>query len=141
MVNASVERAKWSAADEIAFSRFITQAQTAINEFEVTKLDGKRKASPDERQAIINKVKDDALKKVWKPGLFWDSSMEKIRMEEDDKGRAYVPVDKIPKVELDDLKNYIVSEGKRVTLDKLRRAYPQWKYFHNRAAFDAIVHE
>ena len=141
LVNASVERAKWSAADEIAFSRFITQAQTAINEFEVTKLDGKRKASPDERQAIINKVKDDALKKVWKPGLFWDSSMEKIRMEEDDKGRAYVPVDKIPKIELDDLRNYIQSLNKPITLDKLRRAYPQWKYFQNRAAFDAIVNE
>lgn len=146
LVRANKELGEYDRDEVRQFVRFVQQSAIAIEQEEVAL---KRKLRPSERQQVIDSVRDQAIKKVWTPGILGDmtpnfifgSTRFSIALEEDEKGRAAVSIKDIPPADLDQLKGYIASLGKPVTPEKLRRAYPQWKIFNNRKAFDAIVNE
>lgn len=140
LVNPDKERSKWSSDEVKQFVRFEDEAARALQAYEMTKLEGKRHATPDEVRAVISEVTKRAVQKVFTEGFFWNSERPVIGLEEDEKKRVFVPIDKIPKDSLDDLRRYIESLGKTVTADKLRRAYGQ-RVLNNRPAFDQIVNE
>ncbi|BFU94315.1 MAG: hypothetical protein NTNFB02_10370 [Nitrospira sp.] len=131
--------AKWSDEERTRYVKFERQAAAAIEQEELAK--GK-KLTPTEKQAVITNIKDEAIKQVWiKKGFFgFETQTPKIDLEENQKGQAVVPLDKIPDGELTELRHYITSKGKTVTTDKLRRAYAQ-RILRNRQAFEAIVNE
>lgn len=139
LVNPNIERGKYSDDQVKTVVQFENNATAALEQ-ESRVL--KRKLTPIERQTVINGVRDQAIQKVWVPGTFFGTNEKAlIQLSEDEKGQALVPLDKIPPDELQQLKNYLQSNGKAITADKLRRAYPQWKIFKNKQAFNAIVNE
>lgn len=139
LVNPNIERGKYSDDQVKTVVQFENQATAALEQ-ESRVL--KRKLTPIERQTVINGVRDQAIQKIWVPGTFFGTNEKAlIQLTEDEKGQALVPLDKIPADELQQLKNYLQSNGKAITADKLRRAYPQWKIFKNKQAFHAIVNE
>lgn len=137
LVNPDREVGKFTNDEMKMFVRFEQQATAAIEQEELAK---KRKLTPTERQGVIDQVKDRAVREVWVPGTFFDSKKPVIGLEEDEKGLATVPVDKIPAAHLEMMKNYMLSNGKQPTLDKLRRAYGQFIQ-GNRAGFERIANE
>lgn len=130
---------KWTEAERSMYVKYERQAAAAIEQAELSK--GK-KLTPSEKQVLIDGVKDHAIKKLWvRRGFFgFENEVPLIGLEENEKGQAIVPVDQIPDAELTELRNYIISKGRTVTIDKLRRAYAQ-QVLRNRKAFDAIVNE
>lgn len=140
LIDPSVERAKWSKHQVTQFVRFEEQAAAALQAYEMTKLEGKRHATPDEVREVIKGVRDQATKKVFTEGWFSYHEKPAIGVEEDERANAIVPLDKIPADSLADLRRYIESLGKSVTADKLRRAYAQ-RQLNNREAFNKIVNE
>lgn len=100
-----------------------------------------KKLTPTERQAVVDREKDRAIKEAWVPGRFWGTNKKMaIDLTEDDKARVVVPLDKIPAGDLESLKNYFRSKNKQPTDDKLRRAYGQYM-LGNRKALEQIVDE
>lgn len=140
LIDPAKERSKWNTDEMKQFVRFENDAAQAVQQYEMTKLEGKRHATPDEVRDIIKGVRDNAVKKVFTEGFFFNTEKPVIGLEEDEKKNVFVPLDKIPVDSLDDLRRYIQSLGKTVTADKLRRAYAQ-RILNNRAAFEAIVNE
>src|SRR5207244_11212703 len=103
----------------------------------------KRKATTTEIMHEITAVKDRAIKEVFISGAgFFGGAKRKVIADvaEDEKGRAIVPVDKIPEVERQNLARYLQSRGVTPTPGKMERAYAQ-VLLGNHAAFDAIVNE
>lgn len=137
LVNADREVGKFTNDEMKMFVRFEQQATAAIEQEELAK---KRKLTPTERQLVIDQVKDQAIKQVWVPGTWFDSKKPVLGLEEDEKGRAFVPFDKIPAAHLETMKKYMLSNGKPITMDKLRRAYGQFIQ-GNRAGFEQIANE
>lgn len=141
LVDPSKEPSKWNQDEVSSFVRFENEAARALQQYEVTKLDGKRHATPDEVKSVIDDVKKQAVQKVFLPGTFYGyNERPAITLGEDELKQAVVPMDKIPQDSLDDLRRYIQSVGKPITEDKLRRAYAQ-RMLNNRKAFEAIVNE
>lgn len=140
LIDPAKERSKWSTEEMKSFVRFEDQAAQALQHYELTKLEGKRHATPDEVREVVKKVRDQAVQKVFTPGWFGAKERPAISLEEDERKQAIVPVDKIPADSLGDLRNYIRSKGKTITEDKLRRSYAQY-VLGNRQAFDSIIDE
>lgn len=140
LIDPAKERSKWSTDEMKQFVRFEDAAAKAVQQYEMTKLEGKRHATPDEVRDIIKGVRDQLTKKVFTEGWFGKNERPILSLGEDEKGKVFVPVDKIPPAEADDLRRYIESQGKTVTADKLRRAYGQY-VLGNRAEFNRIVNE
>lgn len=140
LIDPAKERSKWSTDEMKMFVRFEDEAARAVQAYELTKLEGKRHATPDEVREVIKGVRDRAVNKVFTEGWFSYKERPVISLEEDEKRRVLVPVDKIPADSLADLRNYIRSKGKQITDDKLRRAYAQY-VLGNRAAFEEIIAE
>lgn len=141
LVDPSKEPSKWNSEEVSAFARFEGQAAQALQRYEITKLEGKRHATPDEVRAVIDEVRKQAVQKVFLPGTFYGyNEKAAIMLNEEQLGQAVVPLDKIPADSLEDLRRYIQSLGKPITEDKLRRAYAQ-RLLNNRKAFEAIVNE
>jgi hypothetical protein len=118
-------------------ARFERESTARVEQAELA---GKKRLTATERQAIIDDVRDLAIKQVWVPGTFFDAKKPLLALSEDEKGRAIVPLNKIPPKELESLKNYMLSNGADPTPDKLRRAYAQF-LLGNRKGIDAIVGE
>jgi hypothetical protein len=142
LVDPSKPASKWSEAEVKGFARFEQQAAEALQHYETTVLSGKRHASPDEVRKVIDQVKADAIKTVFvERGIFgFKTEVPVIELEDDERGRAFVPLDKIPKPELDYMKNTMAARNRKATPDKLRRAYAQY-LLGNHAAYERILNE
>lgn len=142
LIDPNKRTAAYSEAEVLLYARFEKEAATAVEQFERTELKGTRKASPEEIQTVINGVRDKAIKRVFIDRGFFSTGREvpAIDLTEDEKGRTYVPINKIPKDDLQMMTNYMLSIGKKATREKLRRAYGQY-LLGNRAAFDQIANE
>lgn len=106
--------------DAQVLARFEQEASERIEDFEVNELGGKRKATGQE----IQKVLDDMLiRKVYVDGWFSDSEVPAVLINEDDKGDAFVPYNDVPVAERNAIENIIRSKGGRPTRDKVERAW------------------
>lgn len=132
-------QATWTEDERKMYVRFEREAAAAIEQEELA---NKKKLTPSEKQVVIDGVVDRATKKVWvERGWFgFKSEVPAIGLEEDEKGRAQVPLEKIPKDWDAEARNYLKSENKTVTNDKLRRAYAQ-RVLGNSAAVKTILDE
>lgn len=132
------ERSKLSKQESEIYDRFETQAAHEVENYELTTLGGKRKASGDEVQKIIDGM---VIKKVFvdKP---WSVDPQKPigALNTDERNRVYVPMTDIPKDEVTSIENIARSKNKRITRDQVQRAYAAM-LTDNRKLFDAIIAE
>lgn len=138
LVGAGKSKAKFSNAEAKAYGKFETEAASALQHFEQTALGGKRKATGDEMQKVLDDLVRQKvfIEKTWST----DPEMPAVLVTEDKRARAYVPVEKIPTADRNAIENLIRSRGKRISEDKLQRAYAQY-VIGDRAAFDRILGE
>lgn len=103
-------------------ARFQRQATAALEQESVKQ---GRKLTATERQAVIDTVKNESMKKLWVPGFFWNSEKPVIQMTDEEKAKAFVPLAKIPDAQQIQLKRLLDAKGRKVTPDKLERLYTQ----------------
>lgn len=130
--------AKFSRTEAKNYAGMEQEAAKQVELFERTQLQGKRPATGEEMQTIIDKV---VLNRVFidKPHsvdvkkLGWEVSA-------DEQGKAYIPLDSIPAVELTPLRNAITSRGSKITSRKLERLYAA-VLMNNRTLYESILEE
>lgn len=138
VIDLNKTRAKFSDEEARLYARFETEAARALEHFELTTLGGKRKASGEEQQKVID---DLLVRKVFVQRAFRrDPERPVALLSEDERARAYVPLAKIPAAEVATMRSLINARGRRVTDDKLQRAYAAY-LTNDRRAFDAILGE
>lgn len=132
------ERSKLSRTESEIYDKFETEAAREIENYELTTLGGKRKVSGDEMQKIIDGM---VIKKVF-VDKSWSRDPQKPVgiLNADEKDRVYVPIEDIPKDEITSIENIARSKNKRITKDKVQRAYAAM-LTNNRPLFDAILAE
>lgn len=120
LIPASKEKSKYSESEARLYAQFEQTAAAAVEDFEVTSLAGKRKATGKEIQEILDGL---VVKKVFVDK--WGPDKEKLAMflTEDEKGASYVPIDKVPPKEKNAIENILRSKGKRISKSKVERAY------------------
>lgn len=132
---------KFNKEEANQYAAFEQEGARAIEQFEKTQLGGKREATGEEMQQIIDNI---VLKKVWVKGRYFGkySADQKAAfgLTNDQQGRAYVPVEKIPATEQQALRNILTSRGLRVTNDRLERLFAA-SVIGNRTLFDSILEE
>lgn len=134
------DRKKWTKSEELIAVRFEQTAQAELQQYELEVLGGKRKASPLEVQKILDKVKDVAIKEIYVGRRFASDKTVVFDLSEDEKGRAYVPEDKISRADWLHIWNFIRSFGKTPDRDKIQRIAGQY-VLNNRLAAERIAQE
>lgn len=138
LIPADKKRAKFSKSQELAYAKFEDAASREVDNFERTELVGKRKATGEEMQKIMNKLLVEKL--FVDDGFFRDSEVPVSMLTDEQKAETYVPIKDIPTPDRNAIENRIRSGGGKVTDDKIQRAYAAWK-LKDRARHDAIIKE
>lgn len=138
LIPADKEKAKYSKDQATLYAQFEQAAASQVEHFELTQLGGKRKATGDEIQKILD---DMVVKRVFVDKSWWPDTEKPVAiLTEGEKGASYVPLKNIPTPELNSIKNVIKARGRQVSTNKLQRAYAAF-LMKNRRAFDSIVAE
>lgn len=121
LVDPTKEKSKFSSKDVKTYAQLEHQAAQAIENFELTQLGGKRKATGEEQQKIIdnltiNKVFVD---RPWRP----DPQKAVSLLTDDERGHTYVPSNEIPQADRNSIEKLFQSKNSRLTNDKLERVY------------------
>jgi hypothetical protein len=112
---------KLNDADANMVNQFIDAAQRQVNSYEISTLGGKRKASPDEKQQIIDNMIGQRVF-LDRP---WRGDIEKVSalVKPDERGQSYVPLATIPPPSQELLKNLFKSRNQKIDQRTLERAY------------------
>lgn len=139
VIPADLKRSDFSKDQATTYAQFDQQAAHQIEQFELTQLGGKRKATGDEMQKVLD---DMVIKKVFvnKPWYQSDVSKPAATLTADESGRAYVPIANVPAADKNAIQNLILSKQKRVTTDKVQRAYAAY-LTGDRSRFNAVLGE
>lgn len=122
IVDNSIPRGKWTANDELYFSRFEDQASRALSALP-------KDAKPEEIQKVIKGLGDSLLKQKYTvdPGFFSrNKQVPAIGMGDvnlKDVRSVRVPVEQIPAEAQDQIKGLITLGGKAISQDKIERIY------------------
>lgn len=126
------DRKDWSDDDKRSFNNFSDASSAAVQRYELTQLNGKRKATDKEKQDIVNglMLQQVSLGRWW----WFDPEKPSVLLTDDEKKGAYVPFIKIPdeaKARMVNLakswgvvtQNMPQKEAERVLSSRLERAY------------------
>lgn len=124
------------------YAAFEQEAAKLVEQFELTQLGGKREATGEEMQQIIDNL---VMKKVFmKPvfgGLFGEGPQRPaFGLTADQQGKAYVPLANIPTTEQQALRNIMKSRGVTISNDKMQRLFAA-SLIGNRTLFESILGE
>lgn len=138
LVPADKEKSKFSKEEASNYARFEQSAARAVENFELTELQGKRKATGEEIQKIIDPL---AIEKVF-IDVPWGYDKEKpaVILTDEERGQAYVPMASVPVADRNAIEQAIRDSGKRVTVSKIERAYAAYK-MKNKTRFQSIIAE
>lgn len=128
---------KLSKEDRKTYMDVETEAARQIEEFELSQLGGKRRTTGEEMQQILDTMvrKRVFIDKNW---LFADPEKVASLVTADEKGLAYVPIDRVPQADRNSIENILKSKGRRITVDIVQRAYAAMM-LNDRAMFDSII--
>lgn len=121
IVDNSVARSKWTAQDEVNYSRFETAADKALSSLP-------KDAKPEEIDKVLHGLSDSLLKQKYTvdPGMFSrNKDVPAIGIPDVlDKSRSIrIPMKEIPALEQDTIKGLLRTGGKSFTTDKIERIY------------------
>ncbi len=137
LIDPNKSMAKFSNEEATMVRQFMQEADKGVKHYEQTVLKGQRAATEDEMQKIIDGL---ATRRVFVDRVGRDKEKPAVLLSDDERARSYVPIEKVPRADRNTIENLIRSKGRRVTEDKVQRAYAQY-IMGNRAAFDAILGE
>lgn len=139
VIDPNKSKGKFSEKEVTLYSRFEDSASKAVEEYELNELAGKRKATGQEVQKILDKI---ILQKVFvdKNWIRRDPEVPISLISDDDKKKAYVPFEDITKEHRESISNLIKSKGKKFTKDKLERAYGAY-ILKDKTLFNSIIGE
>ncbi len=109
-----------------------------LEQFELGVLGGKRNATGDEIQKVIDKVLTQKVfvDRPW----FNDKRKLTAQLTDAERAAAYEDIDNIPQEDKVFIRNIAKSRGKKISDDKIQRAYAQY-LMGNVTAFDMIIEE
>lgn len=138
IVDTRKPRGKIKDEKDILWSQFETEASARVHEFELTKLNGKRKATTEEIQVIL----DDMIKrKVFIEKSWWrDPEKLTANVANDERNRAYVPMSNIPEQDRLSITSAIRKKGKKLDANKIERAYAAF-LLKDKALWESIINE
>lgn len=129
------DRKNWSDDDKRAFNNFSDQSSAAVQRYELTQLNGKRKATDEEKQKIVNGLlmQRVVVDRAWYNPMF-DYEKPAVLLTDDERKGAYVPFVNIPdnaKVRMVNLakswgvvaQNMDQKEAERILSTRLEKAY------------------
>lgn len=122
---------------EKLYSRFEQSAAEELEHFELTQLGGKRKATREEIQKMLDGL---VLKTVFVDKFGRDPEKPAAALTEEEKAKAYVPVEKIPEVDRATLTAVFQKAGKTPTPDQIQRAYAAY-LLNDKKLLDAVLAE
>jgi hypothetical protein len=138
IVSPTKQKSKFSKDEATTYAQFEQAAAKQVENFELNDLGGKRKATGEEVQKIID---DMTIKKVFvaRP---WARDPEKPAaiLTDDEKATAYVPISKIPQGDKEKLQAARRARGLPVSNDVIERAYGAYRT-SNRDLFEKIMGE
>lgn len=140
MFTADKEPSQFGVDEAQRYSRLQERTAAAVETYERVH---KRKATVTEIGDIIRAERDTAIQEVFVPGSDWFGGAKRMQiadLSEDQRGRAIVPLDKIPDDERQRLMKYLQSRNIAPTPSKVERAYAQ-AMLGNRKAFEQILME
>jgi hypothetical protein len=122
---------KWDKETARRYSVFESEAWRAVQQYEMTQLGGKRPASREEMQLVMDRL---LLNKVFLDEWGRDPEVPAVLVDKDKRGNAYVPFDRIPKsirIESVNLaksvgnipQNMPQAQAERLLLNRIQRAY------------------
>lgn len=123
IIDPNKTKAKFTDEEATNYAQFEDVAAKAIEVFELTELGGKRKATGTEQQKIIDEL---LIEKVFVEEWGRDPEKPIVLLTDDERAASYVPTDNIPIADRNFIENLIRSRGRRVTTDKVQRAYAQY---------------
>ena len=137
MIPANRAAAKMTKGERQLYIEFEDEAARQVEEFEMNELLGKRKATGNEIQVILDNM---AKTRVFLDKNWVRSDPQKVAalVTQDEKGLAYVPYDQVPTADKNSIENQLRSRGKRITRDAVQRAYAA-VLLNDHALFDSIV--
>lgn len=130
-------RGKKEKSEKKDFARFESEAARRVELFELNDLEGKRKATGEEVQTIID---DMVTRKVFVEEWGRDPEKPAVLVTEDERENAYVPYGDIPEADRNSIENLLKSNGKVASKDKIQRAYAAY-LMEDLALFDSIIGE
>lgn len=138
IIDPNTSKAKLSDTDVQRYAQFEMSAAHEVENFELTQLGGKRKATGEEMQKILDNM---IVKKVFVDKSFQrDPERTAGTILADERDRAYVPVDKIPPQDRNSIENVLKSKNKAISEGKVSRAYAAF-VLGDRRLFDAVIAE
>ncbi len=135
VIPANKAKGKLSKDEATTYRMFETEAAKQLENFELNDLGGKRKATGQEAQKIID---DLTIKKVFIER--WGPDREKPvgALSPEEKQTAYVPIDSIPLSDRQKLEAKIEASGRRATPSLVGRAFAAYQ-MGDRDLFNSIV--
>lgn len=139
LVPPDTKKGDYNKDQALLYAQFEQAAAREVEHYELSELGGKRKATGEEIQKVID---DMVIKKVFvdKPWYQRDVQKPAATLNEDERGRAYVPLASVPKDNRNEIENLIRSKNRRVSSDKVQRAYAAY-LTGDRTRFNAILAE
>ena len=119
-------RGKWKDGQAEAFDAFEREAALKVRNYEATQLGGKRKATEEEVQAVLDGIVADRLRTRARQDKPWarDPTVDLSQVTEDDLGRVYVPMKSIPRSEAQALREEFAARGTPKPKEReIERAY------------------
>lgn len=139
-IDPNKKKADFNDSEAEMYSKFEQEAARRLEDFEVNELGGKRQATGQEVQKIMD---DMVTKKVFvDKGWLWKTPTAKptFALTDDERPVAYLPIKQIPVKERNAIENLIKHKGKKYSVDKLQRAYAAY-VDGKRELFDQIIGE
>jgi hypothetical protein len=134
IIPADKASSKW---DEEEAKRYAAFQLEAANQVAIQEQRSGKKATGQEIQNILDEMVLNTVRISE-----WGSDPERLTYEvtDDERGNAYVPYEKIPQNNLGDMRNYLISNGKVASKDKIQRMYAAF-LLKDKALIDQIVSE
>lgn len=127
---------KPNSAQAVLHASFETVASKAIQDYEQTELQGKRHASGNEQQTIIDGLL--AQRVFVHNRIFPDKEAVASLVTSEDSDKTYVPLAKIPPNRASVITNQIAAYGRPADKDTIQRAYAAY-VMGDRAGYQAII--
>lgn len=132
--------AKFNKQQATIYAGFEQEAAREIEHFELTKYHGKREATGEEMQQIIDQM---VIKRVFVKDagfMFFDKEKTAFGLTTDEQGKAYVPIDRVPPSEVESIKNIMRSRNITITNSRIERLFAA-TLMNNRPLFEQILGE
>lgn len=112
---------KKSDKDSQLYSQLALAVQKKVEQFEIIQLGGKRRATGEEIQKIVDEA---AIKKVF-IDKSWarDPQVPVAVLTDEQKGSAYVPIAEVPEVEKAAIEKHFLGRNKKASKSQIERAY------------------